>query len=63
MLSDVYQALNAACKQRGAQAEFARQLGVSEAYISQMVNSSKPLSDDLIAALGFKRVEMFQRIK
>lgn len=62
-LSAIYAELNAITRTRGGQAELARKIGVSEAYVSQIVNGHKAMTGAVVAALGFRRVEMFERVK
>jgi len=61
---DVLAALNIECRKPGGQSAFARRAGVSEAYISQVVNGQKSPSPSILRALGFRKtiVEIYERI-
>ena len=54
-LADVYGAIRRACREAGSQAEFADRAGLSQAYVSNVLNGRKPPSDALLAAIGWRR--------
>ena len=44
-----------AIKEAGGQRKLAREFGVPQQYISQMVNGERPLSDGILEKLGLRR--------
>lgn len=48
--------LRRAIKEAGTQARLAEQWGVSQAYISDMLNKRRGFSDAVLARLGLRRV-------
>ena len=58
----VYAALNQRCAKRGGAAERAARVGVSPAYVSQMMNGEKKISMSVMLELGFRKVTIFERI-
>lgn len=53
---EVFATINQAIDAAGGQAAFARSLGVSPQYVSAVLNAKRPASDDMLAAVGLKRV-------
>jgi transcriptional regulator with XRE-family HTH domain len=55
--------LQAAAKKLGSQAELARRLKVSEAYLSDVLNSRKDPGEKILQPLGLERVITYERRK
>lgn len=53
---EVFAAIKRMVDAAGSQAAFARQAGVTPQYVSQVLNAQKPPSDDLLAAVGLRRI-------
>jgi len=54
-LADIYGAIRRACAAAGSQAAFAARAGVSQAYVSNVLNGRKPPSEALLSAIGWRR--------
>lgn len=55
--------LKSKCAKHGDQRRLAIQLGVSQAYLSEVLSGAKGIGDDLARAMGFFRCVSFERIK
>lgn len=58
---DPVEALKRAVEDAGSQNALARKIGVSQAYLSQVLSGARPPSDTLLGALGLKRVVVRQQ--
>jgi transcriptional regulator with XRE-family HTH domain len=47
----------------GSARAFAREVGLSNTYISQVLNGDKPLTDTILAHVGFKKVVTIDYVK
>ena len=61
-LADIYGAIRRACRDAGSQAAFAERSGLSQAFVSNVLNGRKPPSDALLAAVGWRRRTGFEPI-
>ncbi len=59
-LVDVYGLIRRACREAGSQQAWALEIGVSPAYVSAVLNGTKPPSDALLAALGVRRTVIYR---
>lgn len=50
------------CKGHGAQKRVAREVGISEAYLSDVLNGKAGIGDGLANAFGYRRVVNFQKL-
>lgn len=50
------------CAPWGARKEFAKQAGVSAAFLSQVIAEHRRLPESLVKALGYRRVVTYERI-
>jgi transcriptional regulator with XRE-family HTH domain len=55
-------ALQAAVDAAGGQRPFAAMLGVTPGYLSQIVTGHRPPSERVLTALGYRRVDAYERI-
>lgn len=53
-------ALNSMVKMCGTQAAFAEKAGVSQAYLSKVMNAAVPPSDKILSVLGIRRVSYYE---
>lgn len=53
---DPIDALKKAIEDAGSQNALARKIGLPQAYLSQVLGGTRPPSDNLLTALGLKRV-------
>lgn len=60
---DVYTILRNKCKEAGGQSAFAKQHGVSVAYVSDVINGRKDPGPALLRAIGVKRVVTYEVVK
>jgi hypothetical protein len=52
------------CAELGSQAEFARQVGTSQQYVSLVLQEKRPPTDAMLAALGLERCEQqYRRVR
>jgi hypothetical protein len=61
-LADVFMALNDRVAQHGSQRAFARAVGVSEQLLSDVLHARRDPNDELLRAIGFKRVVRYSRM-
>ncbi len=54
-LIGVYARLRAAVKQAGDQQTYARQIGISPAYLSDVLNARREPGDSILSALGLRK--------
>ena len=57
---DPIKALNQAVEEAGSQNALARQIGLPQAYLSQVLSGTRPASEKLLTALGLKRIVVRQ---
>jgi hypothetical protein len=58
-LSDVLRAIRVGAERTGSQKAFAKELGVSESYISNVVKGRQSPSENLLSRLGIRKVVEF----
>jgi len=44
------------CKKAGSQKNYAKKIGVSEQYLSEIIRGTRPLSDNFLERIGFEKV-------
>ena len=49
-------------KAAGSQRALAEQLGISDAYLSDILHQRRPLSDEFLAKIDLERIVTFRRI-
>lgn len=59
----VFARLRKACADAGSQAEWARRHGLSQAYVSAVLNSAQPPGTRILNALGLARVDRFVEVR
>lgn len=62
-LVEIYARIRAACSAAGSQRKWAASLGVSDAYVSAVLNALKAPSPAMLAAIGFRRVVRYVPLK
>ena len=62
-ISEVYSSLNAECSKPGGGADLARRAGVTRQAVNQMLYAKIPPTGSVLAALGFRSVTVYERIK
>ena len=62
-LADFYARLNAAVRETGTAKAFAEKVGLSEAYVSDVVRAKKAPAEQIAAAVGLRPVTMFVEIR
>lgn len=62
-LIDVYAAIRQACREAGSQAKWAQKHGLSQSYLSEVLNAKKPPNKVVLRALGLAEVTRYVRIK
>lgn len=60
---DIIAVVRRACREAGDQQTLARQLGVSPAYISDVLNERKEPGPKILDPLGYERVVTYRRRK
>lgn len=50
-------------KEKGSQAQAARYLDISAAYLGDIIKGNRPVSDAVAKKLGYKRVVAYEPIK
>lgn len=58
-LDQAYQRLEMAIERAGSVRKFARQANISPGFVSQVRLKQCPMSDNILAALGLVRVQLF----
>ena len=48
------------CKKAGSQKNYAKKIGVSEQYLSEIIRGTRPLSDNFLERIGFEKVVFYK---
>lgn len=59
--AELYAVIRREVQAAGGQSAFARKLGISAAYVSQIVNAHREPSDAVLARIGLRRVVRYMR--
>lgn len=60
---DILSIIRKAAKQAGSQSALAKQLGVSEPYLSDVLNERRDPGESILTPLGYERVTVYRRLK
>jgi DNA-binding transcriptional regulator YdaS (Cro superfamily) len=62
-MADVYGRIRTAVRKAGSQRAFAQQVGVSDAFVSGVLNGARPPTDAILRQVGIKRVVNFYEVQ
>lgn len=62
-LADVYAQMRSECAAAGGQRAWSNKHGISEQYVSDVMNARHDPGEKILTALGLRRVVTFERIK